>query len=302
MGTVRAVCVSDEKGTAKQDVGRAELVEQHGLKGDAHAGSGPRQVSLLSLQKIEAFRATGAKVEYGDFGENIVVDGIDFASLPIGTKLRCGKVLMEMTQIGKECHNRCAIFHRMGDCIMPREGVFAVVLSGGTIQAGDEIHISYRIAIITVSDKGSRGERKDASGKLVGEIMEANGYTVESYAILPDEQPLLEKELSRLCDEGLADLILTTGGTGFSPRDRTPEATMAVAERLVPGIPEAMRSMGVTKRAMLSRAVAAIRGKTLIVNLPGSPKAVRENLEFIVSELGHGLDILTGNARECGTK
>jgi len=140
MGTVRAVCISTEKGTAKRDVGRAELVEQHGLKGDAHAGNGPRQVSLLSLQKIETFRATGAKVEYGDFGENIVADGIDFASLPIGARLRCGEVLMEMTQIGKECHNRCAIFHHIGDCIMPREGVFAIVLRGGTIQTGDEIN------------------------------------------------------------------------------------------------------------------------------------------------------------------
>jgi len=160
----------------------------------------------------------------------------------------------------------------------------------------------YRAAIITVSDKGSRGEREDASGKLIGEILEARRYTLASYTILPDEQALLEKELMRFCDEGLADLVLTTGGTGFSPRDRTPEATMAVAERLVPGIPEAMRmqSMGITKRAMLSRAASAIRGKTLIVNLPGSPKAVRENLEFILPELGHGLDILTGNDGECG--
>jgi molybdenum cofactor synthesis domain-containing protein len=127
---------------------------------------------------------------------------------------------------------------------------------------------------------------------------------VASYTILPDEQALLEKEFKRICDENLADLILSTGGTGFSARDRTPEATMAVAERLVPGIPEAMRmqSMAITKRAMLSRAVAAIRGKTLIVNLPGSPKAVRENLEFIITEVDHGLDILTGNAGECGNQ
>jgi len=160
----------------------------------------------------------------------------------------------------------------------------------------------YRVAIITSSDKSSRGEREDASGKLIGEIMEAQSYAVASYTVLPDEQALLEKELARLCDSKLADLVLTTGGTGFSPRDRTPEATVAVAERLVPGIPEAMRmqSLAITKRAMLSRAVAAIRGKTLIVNLPGSPKAVRENLEFILSELKHGLDILAGNDGECG--
>ena len=160
----------------------------------------------------------------------------------------------------------------------------------------------YRAAIITVSDKGSKGERQDASGKLIQEILASAGYSVIHTAILPDEQALLETELKRLCDENLASLILTTGGTGFSPRDRTPEATIAIAERLVPGIPEALRmhSMTITKRAMLSRAAAAIRGKTLIVNLPGSPKAVRESLEFILSELKHGLDILTGNDGECG--
>jgi molybdenum cofactor synthesis domain-containing protein len=161
---------------------------------------------------------------------------------------------------------------------------------------------AYRAAIVTVSDKGYKGEREDLSGKVIREILETYGYRVASYTILPDEQALLEKEFKRICDENLADLILSTGGTGFSTRDRTPEATIAVAERLVPGIPEAMRmqSRAITKRAMLSRAVAAIRGKTLIVNLPGSPKAVRENLEFIIDELKHGLDILTGNDSECG--
>ena len=140
MGTVKAVCLSPEKGTAKRDVGQAELVVQHGLKGDAHAGDWHRQVSLLSLQKVDAFRAKGADVDYGAFGENIVVDGIDFASLPVGTVFRCGEALLEMTQIGKECHNHCAIYQRMGDCIMPREGVFARVLQGGVIKTGDEIH------------------------------------------------------------------------------------------------------------------------------------------------------------------
>jgi molybdenum cofactor synthesis domain-containing protein len=160
----------------------------------------------------------------------------------------------------------------------------------------------YRVAIITVSDKASRGEREDKSGPLIREIVEAAGYQAASYAILPDEQELLEKEMRRICDENLADLILTSGGTGFSPRDRSPEATLAIAERLAPGIAEAMRcrSMEITGRAMLGRAVSVIRKKTLIINLPGSPKAVKENLQYIIGELRHGLDILTGQDGECG--
>ena len=142
MGVIKAVCLSKERGAAKKNVGGGELVERHGLKGDAHAGDWHRQISLLSLQKIEAFRAKGAEIEFGAFGENLVVDGIDFASLPLGTKFRCGEALLELTQIGKECHNHCEIYRRMGDCIMPREGVFTRVLRGGTVKVGDEIQVT----------------------------------------------------------------------------------------------------------------------------------------------------------------
>ncbi|MDR0324037.1 MAG: MogA/MoaB family molybdenum cofactor biosynthesis protein [Treponema sp.] len=161
----------------------------------------------------------------------------------------------------------------------------------------------YRAAIITVSDSVYRREREDASGKVISEILKTSGFQEKNYLVLPDEQTLLENEMKKICDENLADIILTTGGTGFSQRDRTPEATIAIAERLVPGIPEAMRlhSMSITKRAMLSRSAAAIRGKTLIVNLPGSPKAAKENLQSIIEEIKHGLDILTGKENECGT-
>ena len=158
----------------------------------------------------------------------------------------------------------------------------------------------YRIAIITASDKGSRGEREDISGQVIREMCQ-DLATISSYEILADERGLISSALKRLCDEDLADVVFTTGGTGFSPRDVTPEATLDVIERLVPGIPEAMRakSLQVTNRAMLTRAVAGIRNGTLIVNLPGSPKAVRECLEVILPSLGHGVDILRGKDAEC---
>ena len=161
-----------------------------------------------------------------------------------------------------------------------------------------------RVAVITSSDKGYRGEREDLSGPTVKEIMEKNGYQVVSLEILPDEREMLSKRMAQIADENLAELILTTGGTRFSKRDVMPEATEDVIQRRVPGIPEAMRaySLTITKRAMLSRATAGIRGGTLIINLPGSPKAVRESLEYIVDALGHGIEILTGEAAECGRK
>ncbi len=161
-----------------------------------------------------------------------------------------------------------------------------------------------RAAIITASDSGYRGEREDLSGPVIKEILEREGYEVISMDILPDDQVMLAGKMQEIADSEKAELILTTGGTGFSERDVIPEATEEVIERKVPGIPEAIRaySMTITKRAMLSRATAGIRGKTLIINLPGSPKAVRESLEYIIDALAHGLEILSGEARDCARK
>ena len=139
MGNVIAVCTSSAKGTQKKNVGSAVFMEDWGIENDAHAGKWHRQVSLLSHDKIEAFRARGAEVADGAFGENLVVSGIDFSSLPIGTRFACNEVLLELTQIGKECHSGCEIFKKMGDCIMPREGVFTKVLHGGIISVGDTL-------------------------------------------------------------------------------------------------------------------------------------------------------------------
>ena len=158
-----------------------------------------------------------------------------------------------------------------------------------------------RVAIITSSDTGYRGEREDLSGPAIKEIAEKNGYEVVSMEILPDDREMLSCRMAQIADHQEAELILTTGGTGFSPRDVIPEATQDIVERNVPGIPEAIRaySMTITKRAMLSRACAGIRKKTLIVNLPGSPKAVKESLEYIIDALDHGIEIMTGEASNC---
>lgn len=160
---------------------------------------------------------------------------------------------------------------------------------------------SFKAAVITVSDKGARGERVDESGPAAKEMLEEAGYEVVKTLIIPDEPEELKTELIRLADEVRADLVVTSGGTGFSMRDQTPEATLAVADRLAPGIAEAIRyqSMAVTNRAMLSRGVSVIRRQTVIVNLPGSPKAVRESLGYILDSLDHGIRILRGSASEC---
>ena len=303
MHQVIAVCTSEKKGLQKHAVDKIHLTEDWGIDGDAHAGKWHRQVSLLSHDKIEAFRARGAVVDHGAFGENIIVEGIDFASLPIGTKFYCNDVVLQLTQIGKECHNGCEIFQKMGECIMPKQGVFTQVLHGGEIKAGDNfrLELPFRVAVITVSDSGAAGKRADLSGPVIQDIVKQAGYPVAHTALLPDERDQIAAELSRLADGDLADLILTTGGTGFSPRDWTPEATRDVTERDVPGIPEAMRalSLQITPRAMLSRAAAGIRKGALIVNLPGSPKAVKECLEYILPALSHGLSILKGTDGNC---
>ncbi|MBQ7704174.1 MAG: molybdenum cofactor biosynthesis protein [Selenomonadaceae bacterium] len=306
MGRINAICISEKRGTAKKFVDAATFHTEFGIVGDAHAGSWHRQISFLGQAEIDEFKKRGAKIEAGAFGENIIAEGFTFKNLPLGTRLKSGEVFFEITQIGKECHNHCAIFQQMGDCIMPREGVFARVLHGGKIQIGDELEIATEkipldAAIITASDKGFSGEREDLSGAKVLEILTANGYKVSEKIILPDDKKLLAEKMIEFANLGIG-LILTTGGTGFSPRDVTPEATIEICERLAPGISEAMRnySKQITKRAMLSRAAAGIRKRSLIVNLPGSVKAVDECLNFILPTLRHGIEILRGDDSNCG--
>jgi molybdopterin adenylyltransferase len=160
----------------------------------------------------------------------------------------------------------------------------------------------FRVGILTISDRGHAGEREDTAGPELGRQLDSRCFAVGATGVVPDEPEAIAAQLKAWSDDDQLDLILTTGGTGLSPRDTTPEATLAVAHRLVPGIPEAMRAAGlaITPHAMLSRGVAVIRGRTLIINLPGSPKGARENIAAVAAALPHALEKLKGSPAECG--
>ncbi len=301
---VIAICKSNIKGTSKVCIPNAEFVEEWGIKNDAHAGNWHRQISLLSKEKIDRFNEKGANVEYGAFGENIVLQGYDLKTLPIGSIIEIGdSVVLRVTQIGKQCHSGCDIAQRMGECIMPTNGIFARVINGGKVSINDDIRIfeKHRVSIITLSDKAYNKERIDTSSDVIKKIMLEKNYEVVSKTILPDEKEALENLLIEICDSKKADLILTTGGTGLSQRDITPEATKQVITKEVPGLSEAIRyqTMKYTNKAMLTRGVSGIRKNSLIINLSGSPIAVEEQLNSIVDVLKHGLDTLIGISSEC---
>lgn len=301
-GGIHAVCISKEKGTAKDNTSHAKFIENYGLQGDAHAGTYHRQVSLLSKEKIDEFIKEYGSLKYGAFGENLVVSGIDFEQLHVGMILRCNDVILVITQFGKECHAKCAIYEKMGRCIMPIYGVFANVYKGGVISVGDSIYVDETIndiftaGVITLSDRSAKGEREDLSGPKISSILTKSGYCVAEEVLIPDEPSLLKKSLLHLCQDKKVDLIVTTGGTGLSTRDFTPEVTLEISERNVPGIAEYIRqiSLNKTREAILSRGVSVIRDKTLIINLPGSPKAVDEILPELLPILKHGIGILKG--------
>ncbi len=302
MSKVVSVNISEKKGTIKHQVEKIDLKVGLGIEGDAHAGDWHRQISLLDLSSFDKMH-NNASVELkpGIFAENITTEGIDLWALPVGTRLEIGETLLEITQIGKECHRHCQVFRQVGDCVMPREGIFARVVKEGSIKAGDSLKIipTIRAAILTVSDKGHSGERTDLSGPAIAHALEGKAL-VTRQEIVPDDLEQIKAKLIEYSDLEL-DLVLTTGGTGFAPRDVTPEATLAVAERQAQGIAEAIRakSLGITPFAMLSRAAAGIRGKTLIINLPGSPKAALECLEVFLPVMNHAIETLRGDAYEC---
>lgn len=308
---LKAICISERKGLQKSAVDSAVLRENHGIEGDAHAGNWHRQVSLLALEDIDGMRAKGLDLDDGDFGENLIVSGLDVGALGLGSRLRIGSdVELSITQIGKVCHDHCAIYAKAGDCIMPRRGMFARVICGGAIVAGDSVEVikavareTFQCVVLTASDRCAAGQTEDTSGPAVAALLkkelEAHVYAGE---ILPDDRNQLAERLRHYADGHTIDLVVIVGGTGFSPRDVSPEAIRDVAQRLTPGLDEAMRaaSMQKTPRAMLSRATSGIFKSTLMISLPGSERAATENLAAILPALVHGLRKLRGDPADCG--
>ena len=302
-GRIASVNTSPTKGEKKTPVSEAVLVSGLGLVGDAHAG-GDRQVSLLAQESIDKGLASGVELRPGDFGENLTVRGLDLCAMHIGGRLLAGaEAILQISEIGKTCEKPCSIGQRLGDCIMPREGVFARVIRGGRVSAGDTIGpTSLKVgAVLTSSDRCARGERQDESGRLLVELLHELGVALGDHSVLPDEEADLSEKLKFLADRCAVDLVLTTGGTGFGIRDRMPEATLAVIESPAPGIAEAIRREGMrhTPFACLSRGVSGLRGRTLIINLPGSSRAVAQSSDLLRKILPHVLEVMRSEISDC---
>lgn len=304
-GKILNICTSKEKGTVKNAVSSAKLIEGFGIQDDAHAGYDHRQVSMLDMDDINFMISQGLELDAGAFGENLVIENLDLSLIGIGTTMIIGDtVILKVTQIGKVCHSRCVIYEKTGDCIMPRNGVFAEVIKGGDVNPGMDISVSSLIprktiqsAVLTISDSRATGVNIDTAGPAICQMLTEN---LDSYiaftAIIPDDKNRIIEQLKLQSSRGI-DLIFTVGGTGCAPRDVTPEATKAVICREVPGLSEAMRreSLKITPSAMLQRGVCGIRNSTLITNLPGSKKAATENLQVILPALSHAVRHLRGD-------
>lgn len=299
-----ATSLSEKKGTIKKVQPFIELNE-FGVKGDAHAGSWHRQVSLLGVESISKFETeANRKIAYGEFAENITTEGFPLYEMLPFDRLVGKNIELEVTQIGKKCHgDNCNIFKEVGSCVMPKEGIFARVIRGGILKADDELEYVpkvFKVMVITLSDRASRGEYEDKSGpmlaKLVQNHFEANKRKSEiSTQIIPDS----EKQLSSLIElvkEEQYDLLITTGGTGIGQRDITPDVVRRYFDKEIPGIMEHIRTKYGTEKpnALLSRSVAGVIGNMLAFTLPGSPKAINEYCTEIFKILDHAWLMLYG--------
>lgn len=296
-GAIVSVNLSEAKGTTKQAVPSA-MIDSLGVVDDAHRGPWHRQVSLLARESIDGFASViGRALKNGEFAENLTTQGIDLNSCGLLDRIRTPQVELEVTQLGKKCHGKgCAIYDEVGKCVMPTDGIFCRVIQGGEVRPGDMIELTrkvLKIATITVSDRASRGEYEDLSGPALEEqlrqFFEETRWTVSfEKKIIPDEREAIESTIRTICDSN-TDAIFLTGGTGVGPRDVTPEAVRATADKEIAGIMDHVRLKYGSDNplALLSRSVAAVRGSCLIFALPGSRKAVKEYVTEIEKVLEH---------------
>ncbi|MGD9977438.1 MAG: molybdenum cofactor synthesis domain-containing protein [Bacteroidales bacterium] len=301
---VISVNISEKKGTIKHQVGSIEL-NSFGVKGDAHAGTWHRQVSMLGTESIDKFtQSSGLPVKYGEFAENITTEGMELYKAQPGDRFVGDNVELEVTQIGKLCHgDGCAIYRQVGSCVMPKEGIFVRVLKSGKLKPGDVLEFTpkvFKVKIITLSDRASKGEYEDKSGpeieKLISEFFVNSSWQFAiDKVIIADDTKLLKQYLLS-ASMASYDIIFTTGGTGIGPRDITPDVVKPLIDKEIPGIMEMIRLKygAENPHALLSRGIAGTMGKSFIYTLPGSVKAVREYMAEIVKTQKHLFLMLMG--------
>ncbi len=299
---VVSVNISEKKGTIKEPVAQIEL-NSRGVMGDAHSGNWHRQVSLLGTESFRKFEIQAKRpLNYGEFAENITTEGIILYETHPLDRFTIGDALLEVTQIGKKCHgDSCAIYREVGNCVMPKEGIFCRVLRPGIVKAGDLIEYLpriFKVNVITLSDRASAGEYEDRSGPRIVQLMEeffaSSGWKAEiERVVIPDEAALLRQHLK---EKGNADIVITTGGTGIGPRDITVDVVKPLLDKEIPGIMELIRVKYGTEKpnALVSRGVAGVIGETLVCTLPGSVKAVEEYLAEITKTIRHSIYMLNG--------
>jgi molybdenum cofactor synthesis domain-containing protein len=298
---VKSLNISKEKGTVKTQVDSI-ILDEKGLVGDAHAGKWHRQVSLLGTESYsKVAENSGLNLDHGAFAENITTEGFILHEANVFDRFASGEILMEVTQIGKKCHRGCEIQQQIGDCIMPKEGIFCRVLRGGEVEPGVEFEYIpkvIRIHIITLSDRAFSGEYEDRSGPAIETMMREffdNNRRQSSFTrtVLPDREESIREVFQASVSEKY-DIVITTGGTGIGPRDITPDVIAPMLDKEIPGIMEHIRvKYGSAKlNALISRSIAGVAGNSLVYVLPGSVKAVNEYMSEIIPTLEHSLRML----------
>lgn len=294
---VLSVNISTEKGTIKVPVETIELNEL-GVANDAHSGDWHRQVSMLGKESFDRFsQQAGRQLKFGEFAENITTEGIELVNTKPGDRFIGENVELEVTQIGKACHgDGCAIYREVGNCVMPKEGIFLRVMQSGSLKAGDELEFYpkiYKVLVITLSDRAYKGTYDDRSGPAVVAKVDEFFHSLKwqhsiETMILPDDDRMLRGNLLK-AKELNYDLVITTGGTGIGPRDITPDVVKEMIDKEIPGIMEMIRmKYGAEKpNALLSRGVAGLMGNAFVYTLPGSVKAVNEYMLEISNTLKH---------------